>query len=35
MNIYGDYIEAIKYCNGRFYFLSSNAIKDLINKIEN
>jgi len=25
-------IEAIKYCNGRFYFLSYNAIQDLINK---
>lgn len=27
-------IEAIKYCNGRFYFLSSNAVKDLITKRE-
>ena len=27
-------IEAIKYCNGRFYFLSSNAVQDLINKRE-
>ena len=28
-------IEAIKYCNGRFYFLSYNAIQDLITKREN
>ena len=27
-------IEAIKYCNGRFYFLSSNAVQYLINKRE-
>ena len=28
-------IEAIKYCNGRFYFLSCNAIQDLITKRKN
>jgi hypothetical protein len=28
-------IEAIKYCNGRFYFLSYNAIQDLITTREN
>jgi len=28
-------IEAIKYCNGRFYFLSCDAVKDLIIKREN
>jgi hypothetical protein len=28
-------IEAIKYCNGRFYFLSCKSIKDLITKREN
>ena len=28
-------IQATKYCNGRFYFLSSNAVKDLITKREN
>ena len=27
-------IQATKYCNGRFYFLSSNAVQDLINKRE-
>jgi len=27
-------IEAIKYCNGRFYFLSYKAIQDLITKRE-
>jgi hypothetical protein len=28
-------IEAIKYCNGRFYFLSHSAIQDLITKRKN
>jgi hypothetical protein len=27
-------IEAIKYCNGRFYFLSNNSVVDLLKKKE-
>ena len=26
------YIDAIKYCNGRFYLLSNDAVEDLLNK---